>query len=86
MQAKRAANGVDAASAFSVDEKQTSALRQKLDQQTLQRQLQQTAAQENATFTQKWQALWQAMQHYRKQAGKNRHFSAIGKAFISLFK
>lgn len=86
LQAKRAANGIDAGSAFSVDEKQTSALRQQLDQQTLQRQLQQTAAQENATFTQKWQALWQAMQQYRKQARKNRHFSAIGKAFISLFK
>lgn len=86
LQAKRAANGVDAKSAFSVDEKQTSALRQQLDQQTLQRQLQQTAAQENATFTQKWQTLWQVLQQYRKQAGKSRRFSTVRQAFVSLFK
>lgn len=86
LQAKRAANGIDANSAFSIDEKQTSALRQQLDQQTLQRQLQQTAAQENATFTQKWHALWQAMQQYRRQAGKKQRFNTIRQAFVSLFK
>lgn len=83
-QAKRAANGVAAAS--SVDTQRDAALQQAVQENQTQQNLQSNAAQETQTFQQKWQALLARAAQYRKQAKRKNRLGNFGQALVNLFK
>lgn len=86
LNAKRAANGINANSASGIDEIQTGVLNQTRTAKTEAINLQESAAQEENSFVQAWKGFVQLMGEYRKKMKRHARLGEWGQAFVSLFK
>lgn len=85
-QARRATNGVTAQSASVLEDAGQTRLSRQVQNSTVETDLQFQGAQQEKTFTQKWQALLQAAHGYRKSAKNKGRWGSVGRALLSLFQ